>query len=73
MEPKQSNPKLEKYRQESNEILKKRGKMVRDKPAKPKVPEDPVSEEEDQFEMPKKAEFRMRAHCNPLCDTPFPL
>jgi len=24
------------------------------------------------FELPKKAEFRMRAHVNPLGDTPFP-
>ena len=71
----QSNPRLEKYREESSLILQKRGKMVLDSFAKSKKSEKEaeVSDNEDGFSMPKKGDHRMRAHCNPLCDTPFPL
>lgn len=59
MEKPQSNRILERYRAETAELLKKRQASAAPEGAEAK--------------MPKRAEFRMRAHCNPLSDTPFPL
>ena len=62
MEKPQSNRVLQHYRQETAELLKKRQEGA-----------DNAKDEEKVVKMPKRAEYRMRAHCNPLSDTPFPL
>jgi len=38
-----------------------------------KIIESKIEKIDNLPKMPKKADFRMRAHCNPLSDTPFPL
>jgi hypothetical protein len=63
MERTQSNPILQRYKQESKQILE--DKAHKDS----SLPAEVLSE----IKMPKRANYRMRAHCNPLSDTPFPL
>lgn len=60
MEKPQSNQVLQKYRNETQRILEEKNQKA-------------SPEELAEIKMPKRANFRMRAHCNPLSDTPFPL
>ena len=59
MEPKQSNKVPRKYIDETEGYLKT-GHEKKHNPAEP-------------LKLPKKRDFRMRAHCNVLSGTPFPL
>lgn len=58
MKPKHSNKVLKKYLEET-ELLKST-----------QVKRSTLTEPD---QLPKKRDYRMRAHCNPLSDTPFPL
>ena len=58
MKSKHSNKILKKYIEETESILANHIKR---------------SGITEPTEIPKKKDYRMRAHCNPLNDTPFPL
>ena len=59
MEKLQHKKILQKYESETLMLLKKRNEIN--------------EENEDEIKAPQKRDYRMRAHCNPLSITPFPL
>ena len=52
---------------QSNPVLRKYSAEAK------KLAEERAEIKTEIAQMPKKANYRMRAHCNPLSDTPFPL
>lgn len=59
MEKSQNRKILRKYEIETQDLLKKRSEIAE-------------TEEPADIKAPKKRNYRMRAHCNPLSITPFP-
>lgn len=70
--PKESNQVLAHYKPEQAEILNKKTPYIPKHLLGKRENNGPESTPSSKVALPKKADYRMRAHCNPLSDTAFP-